>query len=460
MAYINCLHTPDAKKEVDLVLRFNSQFNNINTAKNLAFLESLEDLLKTGITFKKKIDFKELDLEEAKQYLISVIDQGNLNVVYYNKESTFNLYDDQSLIGFLSQVYDDNDSFIPDSRFGMKAKIKMTETPHYDLTFASNLKDQKINNHLINSVTDFLIEQLGPAYVSPEQVNARSVDTPMINAKLDAILAGQGSMMAGQEIMLNELSESRNAMLNAIEASEYRLAGMIASVGEVLTAQLGSIDEHNMNNYANLLNTISQLEQKQINEEDLPMKTYRLLEQVAQKTQNIETKTNAITQVILGSLIKGQLGFNNIRMSGDDIMVSREYGMSMITESTIPYTIKGVMTNVQPLDAVIGGNRLQYTKENNNYLFNTNTKITSGKNEAARIDAFGPETGKAHPGVIMNAGINMDGKEFDIITQAGPYEITRDSTGKKLKDYALKAIRFALNYKATIREYAEKLLND
>jgi len=452
MAYINCLMPESAKREWAKYTEYTSKGVGGQEAANKVFGETIDNLIQTQLFFKKKVDFKGLDQEEAKQYLLSTIVKSNLDPFYY---------DDSSMVGFLALMYDDNDSLIPDARFGMKAKIKMTETPHYDLTFASNyVKKSGANEIIIDSFINYLIKDLGPDYVPPEQVNARSLDTPMLNSKLDALLAGQGSLMAGQEIMLNELSESRNAMLNAIETSEYRLAGMMAGVGEALQAQLGTIDEHNMSNYANLLETISKLDNKQMTEDDLPVKTYRLLEQVASQTQNMETKTNAITQVILGSLIKGQLGFNNIRMSGDDVMVGNQYGMSLITESTIPYTISEVMTNLQPLDAVIGGTRLQYIKEENNYLFNTNTKIPAGKSEAARIDMWGPEKGKAYPGVLMTSNINMDGKEFNILTQAGPYETTRDSTGKKLKDYALKAIRFALNYKATIREYAEKLLNN
>jgi len=279
-------------------------------------------------------------------------------------------------------------------------------------------------------------------------------------------------LQKGQQEIKESIDVAKDKLLMEMSASEYRLSGMMAQVGNVLEKEIGSLRELSEDKYNEILtdlSTILGMEDweslvQNITNRNVSSSSFELLRKISERTEyaidtieGIKQNGDAVVNILLGQLIQGKIGFAGSRESGDVILVNKMYNIAITSYSKIKFEIKRLGVNVKPIDAIIKGHKRDFESDDEGY-YNFVPKqpfiVENGAQTLAKIDIWGPKKKKQEVLYVrIDAKIELQGNIFPVQTYAGPFTIERDTTRKLFKDTLIKGLKFTVSAKKALKHF-------
>ena len=197
-----------------------------------------------------------------------------------------------------------------------------------------------------------------------------------------------GKITDAQQEIKEMLEESKHALIEEMHGLEYRLTGVLVNIDEILQHKLGKLTKESQSQYTELLRTFNTIfseihAQKIQTSEDITVsrKIMKHLDDVSQVTQKnnesivgVAENMNVIINVILGQLVKAQVGFKPIRANEKDpnaFFVGSAYTMQITSKSAVPFTVRKIALNskIESIDGALAGHRISYKRSENGFEF-------------------------------------------------------------------------------------------
>jgi len=328
---------------------------------------------------------------------------------------------------------------------------------------------EKKREELIVEEEVTVIEVIGQG--EEKELKIQNLMTELQNLRKD-IFDELKDLQRGQQDIKESVDLARDKLLTEMNASEYRLSGMMAKVGDVIEKEIGSLRDLSEEKYNMILTDISTILGMEdweslvqnITTRNVSSSSFELLRKISERTEyaidtieGIKQNGDAVVNILLGQLIQGNIGFAGSRESGNIILVNNMYNITITSHSKTNFEVTQLGVNVKPVDASINGHKRDFESDNQGY-YNFIPKepliVENGRRTLAKIDIWGPEKRNQQVlNVRIDAKIELQGNSFSVQTYAGPFTIERETTRKLFKDTLIKGLKFTVMAKKALKHF-------